>query len=350
MKKPSIIRIAAAAAGALLIVAGCALRLDPEEEAGGKAIGFSAGSPLLRDDVTKGTIIESTSFPDGSQLHVWAWHSAASQHLTFGGTTKVHLSGGVWDYAPHQFWNWKTGDDYYDFLAVYPGNRNITHQAASVAQPQLNATVNYDALTDQYDLMGAGLRRTEKLTTTVPLEFRHLLSAVSLTVKNSSSSVDALGNPKTITFKSCRFVNLVTGAPVTISFDGNALASQNGIVTRSASAALGLMASASLTPGSSYPAYTSWDIMLPQDLRTESIGNPPPYLEIVYNDGTQDVTMPPVYLKDIKDSFTKEEITSWEAGRRYKYEIEIKLGGGILVIVSTTPWEVVEAETPGLMI
>ena len=53
MKKSSIIRIAAAAAGALLIVAGCAVRLDPAEGTGGGAIGFTAGSALLRDDATK---------------------------------------------------------------------------------------------------------------------------------------------------------------------------------------------------------------------------------------------------------------------------------------------------------
>ncbi len=343
-----IIRIAAALAGTLLL-AGCLARLDPAQD-GGRAIGFSAGSTLLRDDATKGIPITGTEFPDGSQLHVWAWHNAGSQHLTFGSSTKVHLSGGVWDYAPHQFWNWREGEDYYDFLAVYPGDRTVTHPVATVSQPQLSATVNYDALTDQYDLMGAGLRRTEKLVTPVPLQFTHLLSAVSLKVKNSSSSVDALNNPFTITFKSCRFVNLVTGAPIIINFDGDALTSGTGIVTRTTSQALGLTASASLAPGDHYPGTPQWDLMLPQDLETESIGSQPPYLEIVYNDGTQDVTLPPLLLKDIKDSVTKEEITRWEAGVRYQYEIEIKLGGGILVIVNTTPWEVVEAQTPGLMI
>ena len=43
-------------------------------------------------------------------------------------------------------------------------------------------------------------------------------------------------------------------------------------------------------------------------------------------------------------------ITSWESGVKYRYILEMRIGVGVVVTVKTTPWDVVEAETPGLMI
>ena len=111
--------------------------LGPAEETDG-AIRFTAGSPLLRDDATKGTLKEGTAFSTGDAFLAWAWHSAAGQHLSFGINTPVTLgAGGTWDYDPHQFWNWYTGSDFYDFLAVYPAGKEISHTAATSESPQL---------------------------------------------------------------------------------------------------------------------------------------------------------------------------------------------------------------------
>ena len=55
-------------------------------------------------------------------------------------------------------------------------------------------------------------------------------------------------------------------------------------------------------------------------------------------------------MKDILNKVSGAAITQWRAGYKYVYEIELRIGVGIMVKVTTTPWEVIEAETPGLMI
>jgi len=348
-----IIRIAATLAGCILLSAGCSLKSQLDTD--GTAIRFTAGSVLLRDDATKGGELKTgTEFAKGDKFRVWAWHSAVQQHLTFGTDQLVTLQDdGTWDYAPHLFWNWQEGTDYYDFLAVYPGDQGFTHPAPDPNSPTLTANVTYNAVNAQYDLMAAGRRRTEHITTIVPLEFQHMLSAVSVKVKNASGSVDEHGDPLSITLQSCRFVNLVTESTIQISFDGDKLSSSRGASAQNTNSVLGpaIPDNTALAPGSSHPETAEWDIMVPQDLGTEQIGSVAPYLHIVYTKGAEaEENVIDLPLKDIKDSTTKQEITSWKAGVRYQYEIEIKLGGGILVNVRTTPWEIVEAETPGLMI
>ena len=335
------IRIAAAAAGTLLL-AGCAVRLDPERPEA--PIAFSAGSSLLRDDVTKGaTPKEGTEFAVGDQLHVWGWHSAANQFIRFGGTTPVTLqSSDVWDYAPHQFWNWKDGEDYYDFLAVYPQSCTATPVEPTPNAPNLMVSVDYNATESQFDLMAAGFRRSEKTVTTVPLTFSHLLSAVSVQVKNASTSDDA------ITLMSCQFEKLITSCTFGVSFDGTSLSSLAGSPSRPQGKSLGLEIQdegSELTPNAHFPGEKQWDLMVPQTLN----GDETPSLCIEYRKGGEDFTVE-LPLKDIKNSDTKTEITDWKPGVKYSYEVELKFGGGITVVVKTTPWEVVEAQTPGLMI
>ena len=339
-----IIRIAAAAC-TLLIGTGCVRTLGPAELDG--EIRFTAGSPLLREDATKGTLKEGTTFTQGDAFLAWAWHGAANQHFSFGTNQPVTLgAGGTWDYDPHQYWNWRSGsDDYYDFLAVYPADSPISH---SPTQP-LKASVSYDATDDQYDLMAAGYRRTDKSTGTVELTFQHLLSAVNVKVTNSESSVNSVGAPLTITLKSCRFKNLISNASITATLRGNQLET-SATGGRSEDPVLGptIPENTTLAPGASYPTTYQWDLMVPQDLNPgEGLS---PMLVIVYNKGDATDVEEEVTLKDVLNKNTGVAITQWRAGYKYDYEIELRIGVGIMVRVVTTPWEVIEAETPGLMI
>ena len=91
-----------------------------------------------------------------------------------------------------------------------------------------------------------------------------------------------------------------------------------------------------------------WDLMIPQDL---SPNDDLPALEIAYHKGDEnDVTRVTLPLNEIKDRSTNQPITVWNPGIKYHYDIELRIGVGIVVTVTTTPWEVVEAQTPGLMI
>ncbi len=347
-----IIRIAAVLTGCILLTTGCIQRgsLNPD----GEVIRFSAGTSLLLKDANQtksGTLITGTEFSTNSAFHAWAWHSAAQQHMTFGSTTPITLgSNGLWDYAPHLPWSWwdgPVGNDYYDFLAVYPADKAVTHSPAT----PLKATVTYDATTDQYDLMAAGYRRTDKSITAVPLTFYHMLSAVSVEVKNAEGSVDGGGNPLTITFKSCRFVNLISSASVSITYNGGTSLDVMRSGDRSETPVLGptVPQNTTLAPGASYPTTTEWDLMVPQSL-SPSDDILSPTLQIVYNTGDENDIVQYVTLKDITKQGTNTAITEWEAGIQYHYQIELRIGVGIVVTVKTTPWEVVEAQTPGLMI
>ena len=90
-----------------------------------------------------------------------------------------------------------------------------------------------------------------------------------------------------------------------------------------------------------------WDLMIPQNLNPS--GASAPTIEVVYNKGeVSDITQS-ITLKDIKNQ-SNVAITSWESGVKYHYVIELRIGVGVVVTVKTTPWDIVEAETPGLMI
>ena len=418
----SIIRTLGSVSCCALLLAGCSMTLDDPALAG--AVSFSAGSALLRDDATRGGILKTgTSFETNDTFVAWAWHSAAQQNLSFGTVTPVTLgAGGLWDYAPHQFWNWKGEGDYYDFLAIYPAGKPVTHPASTLAQPNVKATVTYDATSDQYDLMAAGYRRNDRTITTVPLTFNHMLSAVSIDVTNASGSMDNVGHPLTVTLKSCKFVHLQTSASVTVTFNGTTLDVQRP-GNRSTTPVLGptLSSGIAVPPGMSYmterlsswvqgnitwvsmdpdldddveihdmacQVYTEhlwgrdlseiitwiendsntllenetqisalaeqihnaeeWDLMIPQNLNPS--GELPPVLRVVFNKGGEDDVTEDLNLKDILSVDSNVPITEWRAGVKYHYQIELRIGVGIVVTVKTTPWEVVEAETPGLMI
>ena len=335
----------AAVACTLSLLAGCTAKLDSAEEG---AISFSAGSALLRDDATKtGTPKTGTTFSEGDAFLAWGWHDAANQYIRFGTSSAVTLgSNGLWDYAPHQFWNWMGSGDFYDFLAIYPANADITPFEATLGNSNLKAIVTYVPTETQYDLMAAGYRRTDRAVDIVSLTFSHLLSAVSLEVKNSAVSIDSNGDPLTITLKSCRFINLITSSDIKVTFDGTTLGVTNVSNTISDTPVLGpsIPANTTLAPGSRYPIEDVWDIMVPQDLNSQ--GN----LQIEFNKGGEDITET-IALKDIKkENAPLETISSWEAGMKYHYKIELCFGVGIIVTVKTTPWEEVEAETPGIQI
>ena len=181
----------------------------------------------------------------------------------------------------------------------------------------------------------------------VNMEFYHMLSAVSVVVYNDSPS-------QSITINSYKFKNLCTQA--TLIVEQNVNTPQSGWVNPSydSNLVLGDDDGAELASGGThYPTTTVTDFMIPQVL--DPLGSSAPALVLNYTyqeagdpEPTDVVTQ--IRLQDIKILGSEEAITSWQSGVRYSYEIHIRMGGGIRVHVITTEWEVVDAETPGLMI
>ncbi len=332
----------AAVACTLSLLAGCSARLD---RPGSGEIRFEAGSALLRDDATKsGTPKTGTAFTTDDQLSVFGYHSAASELITFGTEKPVTLgSGGAWTYAPSKIWEWSGNTDYYDFMAVYvyPYNGSLV----ATANP-LSVTFHYDATSSQYDLMTAGHRRNANdpaPKAIVPLSFQHRLAAVRFVVTNDVGG-------QTFRLDACRFSSLIISADATSTFqDGSLRFSWSGN-TRSSAAQLGSTPGNDLTQDNSEEL--PYDLMIPQ--RLDPLGSTPSLIlsytpktgESTYG-GQIDYTLP---LADILIKNSSEAITEWKAGYIYTYNITIRIGGAVIVNVETTPWEEVNAETPGILI
>ncbi len=378
-----IIRIAAALAGCILLMTGCIWNgsLDPD----GGAIRFSAGSLLLQDatpPATKSGTFKNTfnqasddvGAADADYFFIWGRKivSGVSSSVFTGdkvtlknlGSNANDPSDDVWTYSNDRFWD--TGASFYDFLA-FSGAPLSAISCNPASGGSLTATVkDYDPTENQYDILVAFCQRAkgnadEISTATVHMPFQHVLSAVSVTIYNDTPS--SLPNPN-ITLNAFTFRNIVTNSDGTFSQDGHSLAApttttwsskgHNGLIT-------GVLGDSSgphtINPASHYPDTEIWDLMIPQELEPSGGYTPQLYLDYEYkhiNPYTEAAET--VYaqfginLEEIHVRNSDDFITRWEPGKKYTYEIHIRLGGGVNVTVNVTDWEDVIAETPGVII
>ncbi len=370
-----IIRILATAAGCALLLAGCSLRLDPAPVTDG-AISFSAGSALLLDDAkdTKSGEIKS-AFEVGDVIFVWGAKTISSTKYTVfsGDAVSLEEDNGnplldVWDYTSHRFWD--SNASQYDFMAI-TGPTSASAVTCDPANPgPMQATVSYNVLDTQCDLMAACHQRNPVTIDRVGFEFQHLLSAVSVKIVNDSPTL-----PVQLNYYGFKFIG--TSAECMLRQSGNGLANIStgnwlNPAGYSSTVALGMkgfdpaVSFATLVKPSDvdyespadpenpkynfYPTSTIYDMMIPQELDLTNPGIPQLVISYEYNDGEDHEIVTPVYLRDIKVRGSEDKIVRWEPGKKYSYEIHIRLGGGINVTVTTTDWEDVIAETPGLAI
>lgn len=336
-----------------LLTAGCAEVYDHSRE---QEICFRAGSLLLNDDDTKSGMLKD-AFGNGDCFYVFGAKTVNSSHVVVFGEEnnplKVSYNGSAWSYSPAQSWDESASG--YDFLAISrPSTAEGTISCNPASFPFV-ASLAYD-VDAQYDLMVACEGRVKaadpgNFTAPVHLNFYHTLSAVSVTVYNDSPSLD-------ITLNSYGFKNLYRTATLTVTYFDDAPQS-NWMVSRfETNTVLGDDPNSLLygmnTEGShSYPAALQYDLMIPQDLNPVSAYIPKLVLNYSYRedpDEPAEEVETHINLKDIKIKGSDQAITSWEKGTKYNYEIHIRYGGGIRVHVITTPWEVVNAQTPGLQI
>lgn len=349
----SIIRITAAAAGALLL-AGCAARLDPAQDRGAE-IGFSAGSTLLRDDATKADAIkEGTSFtPDVDAIKVFGIRNNGETDETVFDNQTVELLTSGWHYSPPKSWNW-SGTSYYDFVAVYPHDAG----AARMNIPgNIAVSAHYDlAAGDTPDLMAAGYRRRNNVLNPnqiVHFEFLHLTSAVQVVVRNSSDE-------KSVSVDSWHFENLTVAGDAKVTMDNFGTMLPSWINTeRSTAAVKETVVPAEDKVVAAKASYAGApNLMIPQRL-DQAAGisgleaDMPKLLLTFTPQGGTEATVP-ITLENIERE-DGTPITSWEMGYKYIYYVSMRLDGGVLVTLITTKWdedpyELIEAQTPGLLI
>ena len=348
-----IIRIAVpvAAALALLLEGGC-VRTDVLEPTEGTPIAFSAGNKLLRDDATTKSTTDGFTV-DGESFVVFGEKVTASEtHSTvFNGVTVSHTylqNVDEWGYTTPRFWAWTSQSDRYDFVAVYPaGLSTVKEQSAG----NITVSTHYDYASNKEDLLAAVYRRTgadwASRYNSVPLTFHHMGSAVAVTVKNTSSNTN-------ITVTSIYYKNLVVRADAKVSPDvyGDAFLrwanpgfSEEDEIVRKLSKDEN---PTTITPQTEYTG--EYQIMIPQDLDMYEGYEGHLYLTYKVGDNPNLVTSDPIPLAGIKRA-DGTAITSWRIGYKYTYTVSVRLDGGLLVTVTTTPWdEPVQGETPGILI
>lgn len=349
-----------------LLSAGCGGTLGPAPK---QSIRFEAGSLLLRNDTPEtkfGGLVDGPSFPNGSSFLLYGRKNTES--LLFA-PREISLSGSKWGYSNPEQWDWTSSTDYYDFLALYLGDLYDLNRP-SVPIPSCNtgspmyASVAYDPSVDQFDLMLAGKRRTyddpEGRASTVHMSFEHMLCAVQLKVQNGSTT-------KAFTVTGYHFENLVSrgtakveaGASPTFSWTSTSrLAASVGGTANLSSEELAVLASASIIPhaysaGESQGDHGYYDLMIPQS-HSEKIGADGwPALVLEYTPEGGSPTSLRILLKEIYTDpaqGTPTLISSWERGNKYVYVVKLSLDGGIQIHVTTTNWDSVTAETPGLLL
>lgn len=324
----------------LSLLAGCTARLDSVEKG---TISFTAtGSPLLRDDAnTKGGVIK-TEFVNNDQFYVYGTKNTSGVFSTVFNGTVVSFNGTSWNYSPLRFWDSNASN--YDFLAV-TGSSSI-----SQTNP-LTIALGYSAVDAQYDLMAACHTRPANNTAVVDFLFHHMLSAVDVTVYNDSPALD-------ITLLSYGFRHIFTYGSLTVEAEGNSPNVSWNPQSDATNTILGSnpepdaqLPCVSEGVSSFYPATAITDLMVPQSLEVHGTAVPSLVLEYQYLDGVTPVTVSSVIaLSEIKMFGADQYITEWVPGTRYHYEIHIRMGGGIRIHVTTSAWDVVNAETPGLTI
>ena len=344
-------RISAAVCVALL-TAGCYKPDGPASEQ--NSICFEAGSPLLLDDATtKSTTEAFTSSDDTFVVFGERITSASVRTTVFDGVTVSHsyreensvVLEDSWNYSTLRFWYWVSQSDRYDFVAVSPAGMDTENENAV---GNLSVTTHYDYLTgspsggDKEDILAATYRRTgnnwEGRHDRVDLSFSHIGSAVGVTVLNNSQVVS-------VTVNYIQYRNLVVSADAKVSLDNygrSVFRWANPSPSSSVVRKLARTPATSIAPGQDYTGEIQ--IMIPQNLSLYGA-----ILDVNYTVGENTYTES-IPLAEIKRA-DGTAITSWDIGRRYTYIVSMRLDGGLLVTVETTPWDVpVEGETPGILI
>ena len=355
-----IIRIAASAAGALFLLGGCARIAIPEPDGRkGAVIGFNPGTMLLKDDASTKSATFKDGFEVGDIVTVYGRrHGNDGTTDVFSSTPVEKKSASEWEYDAIKFWNWLTEGDYYDFLGVYPSGKGT---AKMDIPGNLAIKTHYSiSANNNFDLMYALYRRyygseADRLSA-VPLEFHHTLSAVRIVFDNDSNSKD-------ITINSYQFTHMIVSADAkaTINSIGNPEISWINTI-RNADAVRSVTPNKELKGmnNSGDHSYTgAFDFFIPTALDATSDGSADdqermPHLVINYTPaGKSSATQVSLLLKDIErdplnGDYTPVEV--WEPGVRYTYHVSIRMDGGVHIIVVTTDWEDIYAETPGIMI
>ena len=362
-----IIRITVPVLVALSVLGGC-VRLEEQSSEGflQEDISFSAGSLLMLDDDVPTKAGDDCELKEGDfvaeedAIAVYGARYANGQKtIEFEGTIVSKLSVG-WDYSPHKSWNWQTDGDHYDFIGAYPSSGVGTYRMTIPGNLAISTPYSLVGATpDSYDLLYAAQRRfgnESHRQRTVELAFSHMLSAVQVIVTDDSKTAG-------LTVDSYEFQHVVASASAKATTDAFGAPEFSWInVMRNNSVVRGRYSIDASLVGKDYTGdhrYESpFSLFIPDDLSNTSDGSDNednmPHLILRFTPDGETQREESILLKDVRSGDPMQGNSSpigiWQPGVKYIYNINIRLDGGVEVTVITTEWEIIEAETPGILI
>ena len=275
------------------MLTGCVTDLDKQEESESSYISF--------ETETRGTKI--TSGASITTMGVSASiYPAGNTYSSYGNGSYFHnlqVTPGV-----NTSYYWPASSYNLSFFAYYPygdSNYRLTSAATATGSPTYTVSVP-TAIADQKDFMtGETINRSAGVHTPVPMAFSHQTAAVNMNVTNSRSAA--------ITLTSIS----INGVKYTGTLTGNAWSLNNS--TRNFTLAYGSSIAAGAT--TAVTGTTNVFMMLPQTIPSGA------KVKVVI-DGTEEM---------------EADITgTWEAGKNYIYNIDIK-NNTIIVINNNTAIE-----------
>lgn len=316
---------------------------------------------MLDDAITKGGAIkEGTTFEIDDAFTVYGRRRGnLGETMVFDGKTVTKKSLG-WTYSPLQSWLWESEGDQYDFVAVYPAEEGtVRMEIPGNLAVQTSYNIERTPTPDNYDLMAATYRRLGSVSdpcAPVNLSFSHMTSAVGVVIINNSTET-------AVTITQIEFQNLTVcgDAKVTLDNLGSPLLSwinternTNLVRTTTYSPNLSIAAGSRYALDNDHPNVAKeYDLMIPQRLdQAAAAGSGDdnmPKLHLTYKIGSGSTNTATIILKDVPKA-DSSLLTTWVLGNKYTYFVSMRLDGGLLVEITTTAWENVEAQTPGILI
>lgn len=185
-----IIRIAASALGAALLLAGCAKEPGPAPTE--LPVSFSAGSPLLRDDATKALLAAGTSFgvfayyQPGTEGSPGAWNANRTPDFMYN--QQVLYNGSTYTYAPTRFW--PSAGNRITFWAYCPYSASPDFLKAGATTAYTSGTkklpdIRFSVTDGTVDFMTSDLvKNCTRPGNNAPVEFtfRHALSLIDIKI------------------------------------------------------------------------------------------------------------------------------------------------------------------------
>lgn len=316
-----------------LVVTFISCQREPLGESG-DAIRFSVTQAVTSDLQTKAA---PSAEADLNKFTVWGsmkegasdWKQVFKnqpQEVTY----KQEGSTISWDYGTTQYWNRNAN---YRFCAVFPTTADVQNGSGSD-----NVIVSYPSLPG-YDLMVASSPLIDAAgngSEPVKLEFRHACAAVRFLFAKESNDA------RTYSITGLVLQNISASGTMTYvgaSNDSGASISWSAPSKTDFTWTGGPWSVPAATTSVPFALITTpeWLFAVPQSLA----GTPAPTIKISYTvDGRAlEVTL------DLKT----DSISKWDNGNAYTYNVKVspKVIG---VTVTITPWEIIDAQTPGLMI